>query len=143
MKVKGFNRVELVVREDEIEKAAAQFNEVLGTRLPRPIAIEGHPVISSTDFEGSIELVAAPGGEGPFAGRGAGAIGPLVWEVEDIDDARSWLEANGYAIQFEYDSTQGSAEEASTAVRQLILDPGQWFGFHVTLMERAETAGRA
>ena len=136
MKVKGFNRVELIVREDQIEKAVSQFNEVLGTNLPKPIAIEGHPVLSSTDFDGSIEFVAAPEGQGPFADRGVGAIGPLVWEVEDITSARSWLEANGYSIQFEYDSTQGNDAEASTAVQQLILDPEQWFGFHVTLMER-------
>lgn len=135
--IRGFQRVELVVGEDEIERAVAQFNEVLGTRLPRPIAIEGHPVLSSTDFEGSIELVAAVGGEGPFADRGPGAIGPVVWEIGDFAGARTWLGENGYRISFEYDSTQGSAAEASTAVRQLVLDPEQWFGFHVTLMERA------
>ena len=139
MKVKGFNRVELIVREDQIEQAVQQFNDVLGTKLPKPIAIEGHPVLSSTDFDGSIEFVAAPKGEGPFANRGVGAFGPLVWEIEDLSSARSWLEANGYTIQFEYDSTQGSEAEASTAVRQLILDPDQWFGFHVTLMERSRS----
>lgn len=142
MKVLGFNRVEMVVPEDRIEDAVAQFNAVLGTKLPRPISIEGHPVLSSTDFDGSVELVASVNGEGPFAGRPPGSVGPLVWEIEDVDDARRWLEENGYRIAFEYDSTAGSEKEASTPVRQLVLDPEQWFGFFVTLMERAEDASR-
>ena len=140
MKVVGFNRVELIVREDEIHRAVAQFNELLGLHLPKPIAIEGHPVLSSTDFDGSLEFVAPRGGEGPFARRlaehGAGQIGPLVWEIEDVDAARAWLAQRGYRIAFEYDSRAGSAEEARVPVRQLVLDPEQWFGFHVTLMQR-------
>ena len=136
MNVKGFNRVELVVREDQIEQAVKQFNEVLGTSLPKPFAIEGHPVLSSTDFDGSVEFVAPVNGEGPFAGRGAGQIGPLVWEIEDVESARTWLVENDYRIAFEYDSARGGEKEASSPVRQLVLDPEQWFGFHVTLMER-------
>lgn len=145
MKVKGFNRVELVVREDQIADAVRQFNEVLGLKLPKPIAIEGHPVWSATDFDGSIEFVAPVDGQGPFAHRlaehGAGQIGPLVWEIEDANAARDWLVARGYRIFFEYDSTQGSAAEAKLAVHQLVLDPEQWFGFHVTLMERKGAGG--
>ncbi len=63
MRIIGFDRVELVVAEDQIE-AAVQFNELLGTHLPRPHPIEGHPVLSATDFDGHIELV-APIGDAP------------------------------------------------------------------------------
>ncbi len=140
MKVIGFNRVELIVREDQIQDAVRQFNELLGLRLPKPIAIEGHPVWSSTDFDGGLEFVAPVDGQGPFAHRiaqnGAGQIGPLVWEIEDAVAARAWLTARGFRIFFEYDSTQGGAAEAHTPVHQLVLDPEQWFGFHVTLMQR-------
>ena len=31
-----------------------------------------------------------------------------------------------------------TAAEASTPVHQLVLDPAQWFGFHVTLMQRGK-----
>lgn len=140
IRIKGFNRVELVVAEDEMERAVEQFNQVLGTKLPRPIAIEGHPVLSSTDFDGAIELVSSVDGEGPFAAKlaehGRGQIGPLVWEIEDFEQARAWLREHDYRVMFEYDSTQGNEAEASTPVRQLVLDPQQWFGFLVTLMER-------
>ena len=50
MKIGRFNRVELVVREDEIEDAVTQFNDLLGLNLPRPHAIAGVPVLSTTDL---------------------------------------------------------------------------------------------
>jgi catechol 2,3-dioxygenase-like lactoylglutathione lyase family enzyme len=140
MRIKAFNRVELVVAEDQIERAVQQFNEVLGLRLPRPHAIAGHPVLSATDFDGHIEFVAPIGGGGPFGERladhGPGQIGPLVWEVEDIEEARTFLGEHGYRVRFEYDSRNGNAQEQAAAVHQLVLDPDQWFGFSVTLMRR-------
>lgn len=140
MQIKGFNRVELVVREDQIHEAVAQFNDLLGLNLPQPHAIEGHPVLSATDFDGHIEFVAPVNGEGSFGRRlaenGAGQIGPLVWEVDDIEAAREWLAEHDFRIFFEYDSTTGNVTEAAQAVHQLVLDPDQWFGFTVTLMKR-------
>ena len=80
---------------------------------------------------------------GPFAHRlaenAAGQIGPLVWEIEDANAARNWLVARGYRIFFEYDSSKGNAAEAHTPVHQLVLDPEQWVGCLVTLMERKES----
>ena len=80
------------------------------------------------------------GGEGNFAKRlaehGPGQIGPLVWETDDVDSARQWLGERDLRILFEYDSRAGSTEEAAAGVYQLILDPSQWFGFHITLMQR-------
>lgn len=139
MKIKGFNRVEIIVREDEIEQAVKQFNEVFGLNLPKPHAIQSAPVLSATDFGGFLEVVAPVGGQGSFAAkleRGPGQIGPLVWEVEDIEEARTWLTEHDYRITFEYDSRQGNADEQRQAVHQLVLDPAQWFGFNVTLMKR-------
>jgi catechol 2,3-dioxygenase-like lactoylglutathione lyase family enzyme len=141
MRVLGFNRVELIVSDDQIEAAVDQFNSVLGLRLPRPHAIEGQPVLSATDFNGGIELVAPVGGAGHFGARlashGTGQIGPLVFEIDDVDAARAWLGERGLRIVYEYDSSAGNADEAASGVYQLVLDPGQWFGFSVTLMRRA------
>ena len=140
MKIIGFNRVELIVPEDLIEAAVHQFNALLGTNLPPPHPIEGHPVLSATDFDGSIELVAPVNGEGSFGAKlaqhGPGQIGPLVWEIADLDEARAWIAERGLRILFEYDSSKGNADEQRTRVHQLILDPEQWFGFNVTLMHR-------
>jgi predicted DNA-binding transcriptional regulator YafY len=60
----------------------------------------------------------------------------LVWEVADIDAARSWVLERGFRIRFEYDSSTGNASERNTGVYQLVLDPTEWFGFSVTLMQR-------
>jgi hypothetical protein len=140
MQVIGFNRVELVVAEDEIRDAVRQFNEILGRNLPEPHPIEQAPVISATDFDGGVEFVAPVGGQGAFgeklAAHGPGQIGPLVFEVADIDEARDFVTSRGFRIRFEYDSTKGNPDEAKAAVYQLVLDPEQWFGFSVTLMQR-------
>lgn len=141
MKVLGFSRVELIVDEHEIDAAVRQFNDLLGLNLPQPHRIEGQPVLSATDFDGHLELVAPVDGQGHFGARmtlhGRGQIGPLVWEIDDVDDARQRVQAGGYAIRYEYDSSTGTPEEQATGVRQLVLDPEEWFGFHVTLMHRA------
>ncbi len=141
MRILGFNRVELIVAEDEIEPAVRQFNELLGLHLPQPHKIQSSPVLSATDFDGGIEFVAPVGGEGGFGKRlaehGPGQIGPLVWEIDDVDSSREWLRERGFRIFFEYDSSSGNADEAAAHVYQLVLDPTQWFGFHVTLMQRS------
>jgi hypothetical protein len=144
VRILGFNRVELIVPEDQIDAAVSQFNSVLGLHLPHPHAIEGQPVLSATDFDGGIEFVAPVDGKGGFGARlakhGPGQIGPLVFEIDDVDAARSWLESSGLRIRYEYDSSAGNAEEAATGVYQLVLDPDQWFGFSVTLMRRTGEA---
>ena len=136
MEIRGFNRVELIVREDQIEDAVRQFNELLGTHLPAPHPIAGQPVLSSTDFDGFVEFVAPIDGGGGFgaklAAHGPGQVGPLVWEIADVDEARAWLVERGFRIRFEYDSSKGNASEAASGVYQLVLDPEQWFGFSVT-----------
>jgi hypothetical protein len=140
MEIIGFNRVELIVAEDQIHDAVAQFNEILGRNLPAPHKIEQAPVLSATDFDGGVEFVAPVNGEGAFGQRlaqhGPGQIGPLVFEVADIDAAREFVTSKGYRIRYEYDSSKGSAEEVQSGVYQLVLDPEQWFGFNVTLMQR-------
>jgi hypothetical protein len=96
-------------------------------------------VLSATDSEGHIEFVAPIDGGGGFGARlaanGPGQIGPLVWEVDDIDGAREWLIERGFDISFEYDSRTGNPEEQARGVRQLVLVPEQWFGFSVTFMQ--------
>ena len=140
MKIKGFNRVELIVRPDQIEAARAQFNELFGLHLPPPHEVSRGRALSSTDFDGFIELVAPVDPEMAMtitlAQHGPGQIGPLVWEVEDLDAAREWLQERNLTIAYEYDSRIGNPEERAHGVRQLILDKDQWFGFTVTLMER-------
>jgi hypothetical protein len=57
------------------------------------------------------------------ARKGKGGIGPLVWEVDNIDEARDYVLAKGYQIKFEYHEG---------GVSQIILDPDQFFGYLIT-----------
>ncbi|RBY84329.1 nuclear transport factor 2 family protein [Blastococcus sp. TF02A-26] len=142
MDVVGLNRVELVVDQARIHDAVQQFNEAFGLRLPDPIPISGHGALSATDFERGLEFIAPhPDDRTSSVGRrlaelGEGQLGPLVFEIRDVETARSWLEGRGFRIRYEYDSREGNADEAEMAVHQLHLDPEQWFGFNVTLMRR-------
>lgn len=143
MDVVGLNRVELVIDQDRITDAVRQFNEAFGLRLPDPIPISGHGALSATDFERGLEFIAPhPDDRSSSVGRrlaefGEGQLGPLVFEIRDVEQARDWLESRGFRIRYEYDSRQGNADEAEMAVHQLHLDPAQWFGFNVTLMRRS------
>lgn len=56
MEVTGFNRVEPIVSQADIDAAVKQVNHVLGTQLGAPHPIAGRPVLSSTDFDDGIEL---------------------------------------------------------------------------------------
>ena len=115
MKIKGFNRVELIVRPDQIEAARAQFNELLGLKLPPPHEVSRGRALSSTDFDGFIELVAPVDPEMAMTitltEHGPGQVGPLVWEVEDLDAAREWLSECNLRVAYEYDSRTGNEEE--------------------------------
>jgi hypothetical protein len=145
--IKGFNRVELLVGEGDIDKAARQFNDVFGLHLPEPQALADQSARLTADLDGSIELVAPIGGRGSMGQRladhGPGQIGPLVWEVDDIERTRAWLTERGYRIIFEFDGSAGGEMERSYSVYQLFLDPEQWFGFGIALMRRGGASGSA
>lgn len=140
MQIKGFNRVELIVRPDQMDEARARFNDLLGLQLPAPHRVSRDRALSSTDFDGHIELVAPVDPEMAMsmtlAEHGPGQIGPLVWDVDDLDTARDWLDEHDLRVAYEYDSRSGNEDEQAAAVRQLILDKDQWFGFTITLMQR-------
>jgi catechol 2,3-dioxygenase-like lactoylglutathione lyase family enzyme len=131
MQIRRFNRVELLVAEDDIEAAVEKFNDLLGFHLSPPDPVPGQKVRSSTDYEAGIEFFAPSGPDSPLverlAQKGRGAIGPLVWEVDDIDEAKEWALSKGINIVFEF--------ESETGIRQLHFDPEQFFGYGVTLTQ--------
>ena len=135
MKILGLNRVELLLPADEIEAAVAKLNDAFGFQLAPPHRVAGQPVLSTVDFAAGIELI-APGGEGsPLAARlaekGRGGIGPIVWEVDDLDAARDHLLRKGYRIYYEFEGE---------GVRQICLDPDEFFGYVITFMQRLQKA---
>jgi hypothetical protein len=131
MKILGFNRVELMLSPDEIHQAVERFNDVLGTSFAPPHAVAGGDVLSTTDWDSHLELMGPASTDSPMMARlaqkGRGGIGPLVWEVEDIDDARDHVVAKGYRVFYEFEGE---------GVKQLCLDPDEFFGYVITFMQR-------
>ena len=133
MKILGFNRVELLLPAEEIDAAVAKFNDTFGFQLAPPHRVGNHPILSTVDFAAGIELI-APGGEASpltprLAEKGRGGIGPLVWEVDDIDAAREHLLRKGCRIYYEFEGE---------GVKQICLDPDEFFGYVITFMQRLD-----
>jgi catechol 2,3-dioxygenase-like lactoylglutathione lyase family enzyme len=131
VKILGFNRVELLLSPEDMHAAIERFNDVLGTSFQPPEVVSDGNVLSTTDWNSKIELFGPAHADSPqmamLERKGRGAIGPLVWEVDDIDEAREYVIAKGYRIGYEY---QGAG------VKQIILDPDEFFGYLITFMQR-------
>jgi catechol 2,3-dioxygenase-like lactoylglutathione lyase family enzyme len=132
MRILGFNRVELLMAPEDIHEAAERFNDLLGTSFAPPSLVAGGEVLTTTDWDNHVELYGPSGPESRIASsiaeKGRGAIGPLVWEVANIDEARDYVLGRGHRIQFEYQED---------GVKQIILDPDEWYGYLITFIERA------
>ena len=132
MRILGFDRVELLLATDDIHEAAERFNDLLGASFAPPrLAADGN-VLTTIDLDNHIELYGPSGPESQIAARaakaGRGAIGPLVWEVASIDEARDYVLGRGHRIYFEFQ------EEG---VKQIVLDPKEWYGYFITFVERS------
>jgi catechol 2,3-dioxygenase-like lactoylglutathione lyase family enzyme len=131
MKILGFNRVELMLSTEDIHTAVERFNDLLGTTFGPPDLVNDGNVLTTTDWGNHIELYGPAHPDSPqsamLAKKGRGGIGPLVWEVDDIEGAREYVLAKGYRIHFEY---------KGAGVRQIILDPDEFFGYLITFMQR-------
>ena len=133
MKIQRLNRVELLLPGEDIAAAARLFNELLGGHLPAPETVSGQQVLSTVDYALGIEFFGPSGPRGSVFERKPrrGAIGPLVWEVDDLDAAREEVTGKGYRVVFEF----GGPGE-----RQFHLDAGQLFGYGITFTERHTSA---
>ncbi len=132
MEILGFNRVELMMSPEDMHDAVVRFNDLLGTSFEPPQLVSDGNILTTTDWDNKIELFgpAHPGSPqyAVLEEMGRGGIGPLVWEVDDIDEAREHVLGKGYRIRYEY-------QEAG--VKQIVLDPKQFFGYLITFMERS------
>jgi hypothetical protein len=124
-------RIELLVTKEELDTAREALGKFFGSEFPPPTHLAGVEVISSVNWELGIELVAPAGSDSAIAHRasekGPGAIGPIVWEVDDLDAAKETVIGKGFRVAYEF---------GGIGRRQVHLDPTQLFGFGVTFTER-------
>ena len=142
MKVLGINRAEMLVADQPrvIETFTRLFN---GAHFTGDIGVHNRPLDCRHDWEHGLELVHPKDEADPVGQKlkqlGEGAILTVVYEVENIDDARAHLQNNGFRIQYEGDY---SAHADVEAYRQLCVRPEDTHGFFVTFMERRWKPGR-
>ena len=133
MRVKRLNRVELLLTPDRIEGAVKTFSDLLGIRIDPPRLLVEHHVLTTTSWEAGIELIAPGDSESVLHGlleqRGTvGAVGPIVWEVENIDEVRDRTRRQSVGIAYEL-ATEGGG-------RQICLSAEDCFGYTPTFIER-------
>jgi hypothetical protein len=132
MYVRRMNRVELLLPGEEIPDAVRVFNEVLGGHLSKPVDLPEVGIRTSVDYDLRIELYGPIDDSSPMSHLfekkpRRGAIGPLVWEVGDLDATRAEVESQGFRVVYEF---------GEPGMRQIHLAPDQLFGFGVTFTER-------
>jgi hypothetical protein len=132
MRILGFNRVELLMSTEDLNDAVGKFNDLLGTSFSPPRVTANGDVLTTIDWDNKVELYGPAHPESPLMARitekGKGAIGPLVWEVDDIDGTREYVVSKGYRIHFEYEEP---------GIKQIILDPSQFYGYLITFIQRS------
>jgi hypothetical protein len=131
MRILGFNRVELLMSTEDLNDAVEKFNDLLGTSFSPPRVTANGDVLTTTDWDNKVELYGPAHPQSPLMARitekGKGAIGPLVWEVDDIDGTHDFVVSKGYRIHFEYEEP---------GIKQIILDPSQFYGYLITFIQR-------
>lgn len=132
MNFKRFNRVELLVAGEHVAPAAAAYSELLGVEFPPVEHLTEPDVNTTTAWEAGIEFV-GPVSEksalyAPYRQQGPGGVGPIVWEVDDIDTVREVAREMGIRIAFEYHPAEGGL--------QITLNAEDCMGYMVTFTNK-------
>jgi hypothetical protein len=116
---------------DNVESARTAFNDVLGARIPPAEHLAGADILTTMDLDVGIEIFgpASPASriQPHLDTKGVGAIGPLVFELDDLDHAKAEAQAKDFRVVYEF----GVHRE-----RKVHFDGGHLFGYGVTFTER-------
>lgn len=130
MKILGLNRVELLLDDGDLDTAIETFNAGLGFNLSPALKLD-EGIRSSVDFDKGLELVSPSSEASPvfpvLREKGKGALLTIVWEVDSIEAARTWVEEKGLPVLFTFEGH---------GIKQICLHESAFFGYVVTLMER-------
>lgn len=125
------NRVELLVPSERVAAAAAFFARLLDTDMPVEHLAE-HGVLSATSWQAGVEVFGPAQTDHPLsrslAAKGdTGSIGPIVWEVADIERLKRHATGLGHRVMYEF----------TTAERhQVTLSADTLFGYSATFTQR-------
>jgi 4-hydroxyphenylpyruvate dioxygenase-like putative hemolysin len=134
MKVLGLNRVEMLV--NDAPDAQQVFGELFNGATFHKEGAEDLPVDSYMAWDLGIELVVPKDPNHNMAKRlktkGEGVF-TVVFEVENIDDAREHLKEKGFDIVYDHDF---GPHDGFASHKQICVSPTRTHGLLVMLMER-------
>ncbi len=138
MKVLGIHSVEVVV--EDAEAAAVTIRRLFnGAKLVADTSLDG--LVCLEDVEHGLTLLQPTAPTGVVADglreKGSGAVLTALFSVEDIDDAREHLKANGFPVRFEADY---GADGHVLSHKIIGVDPAATHGFMITFIERKTSA---
>jgi hypothetical protein len=139
LRLSRISRAEILVRDGAA--AARTFTRMFGGGEFRIDRVDhGYPIECRVDWAHGLELVEPTDPGHPLgrllAERGEGHVLTVVYDVEDLDAARGYLQRNGFAVQYEADY---GGHDDFLKHRQLVVGAAGVHGFPITLME----AGRS
>ncbi|MBV1918109.1 MAG: hypothetical protein KUG65_08630 [Sphingomonadaceae bacterium] len=125
--VSGLNRIEFLTPAEVARDVAAFYEQLLQTQIPMDHMPE-HNVLSGVSWEAGFEVYAPGSGESVLnqhlAQKGArGAIGPIVWNVPDIEMLKQRARELGHDFQYEFKTDN---------YHQVCLRPETLFGYMAT-----------
>ena len=128
-----FNRIELLVPEDQLQPAIDTFSALLGVTFTTPELMGGNVIRSSIAWEAGIEIIAPHGDQSPMVGllaqqNARGAIGPIVWEVADLSPIRELCKQQDIEIVYEFELDNGG--------RALYLAMEDCFGYTLSFIDK-------
>jgi len=133
MKLLGLNRVEMLVKDpDQAEK---DLSSLLGGLSFDREPAEG-VLDCRVDWKAGIEIV-HPESEQHVVGQllenKGEHIFTVVFEVEDIEEAKAWVTDQGFEIMYAFDN---GTEDQPATIKQLSISPERTHGMLVTLLEK-------
>ncbi len=133
MKLLGLNRVEMLVNDpDQAEK---DLSSLLGGLSFEREPAEG-VLDCRIDWKAGIEIVHPESSQhavGQLLENKGEHVFTVVFEVEDLADAKTWVIDQGFEILYEFDN---GTEDRPASIKQLSIAPERTHGMLVTLLEK-------
>ena len=133
MKLLGLNRVEMLVNDPD--QAERDLSSLLGGLSFDREPAEG-VLDCRIDWKAGIEIVHPESKEhsvGQLLEHKGEHIFTVVFEVEDIEDAKTWVVDQGFEILYEFDN---GTDDRPASIKQLSISPERTHGMLVTLLEK-------
>ncbi len=133
MHVNRLNRVEMIVPKQQFQTVIDTYSNLLGVSFQTPEFLEPFDLLTTVSWSAGLEITCPNSQKSPLFHalntRGSyGVLGPIVWEVDDIEKMKAHVKKLGITIAFEGEFDGN---------RQFTLLPSECFGYSLTFTDKA------